>query len=140
MLGKKKSQKQEELRLRLFAGPNGSGKSIIIGSIRNFKIKGRKINFGYYINADDIALLLNENCFDFSEYDIEIANKEFTEIVLSSGLVPLVGFSIEVFPQSYILLKNIFWVKNKAVVERLAQIIADRYPQEIIKGRKTFLF
>lgn len=43
-------------RLRVFAGPNGSGKSSIIKKILNTDVqKGVKLDFGIYINADDIA-------------------------------------------------------------------------------------
>jgi ABC-type cobalamin/Fe3+-siderophores transport system ATPase subunit len=44
----------QELRLRVFAGPNGSGKSTIIKSVKNTGVNGHPIDFGYYINADDI--------------------------------------------------------------------------------------
>jgi predicted ABC-type ATPase len=48
-------------RLRIFAGPNGSGKSTIIHSIRQFKkSNGTPIDFGVYINADDIAAQLRK--------------------------------------------------------------------------------
>lgn len=46
--------------MRVFAGPNGSGKSSIIKSVLNTKLRqGRKLDFGVYVNADDIAVSLN---------------------------------------------------------------------------------
>lgn len=137
----KKLEDSKGLRLRIFAGPNGSGKTTIIESIRSFKEKNRKINFGYYINADEIAKALqNKNLFDFSEYGFEITNKEFKEIVLSSGLVPLAGFSVEAFSQSYTLRKNIFRIKEKALAERLAQIAADVIRKKLLNEQKRFSF
>lgn len=52
-------------RMRVFAGPNDSGKSSIIKSILNTEIKkGKKLDFGIYINADDIAVsLIKKGCF-----------------------------------------------------------------------------
>jgi len=43
------------LRLRVSAGPNGSGKTTIIEAVRKAKVNGRPVDFGIYINADDIA-------------------------------------------------------------------------------------
>jgi predicted ABC-type ATPase len=45
-------------RLRIFAGPNGSGKSTMIDAIRKEKVNGRHVDFGYYVNADEIAVEL----------------------------------------------------------------------------------
>jgi predicted ABC-type ATPase len=55
----------ETLRLRIFAGPNGSGKSSIINSIRNYtKDNGTPLDFGIYLNADDIAKELTKPVMD----------------------------------------------------------------------------
>ena len=70
-----------QLRLRVFAGPNGSGKSTVIQFVRNQKVNGKHIDFGIYINADDIAQKLRENTFSFDDYDLRVSNMEFTEIV-----------------------------------------------------------
>lgn len=48
------------LRLRVFAGPNGSGKTTVINSIRNLIVNDQPIDFGHYINADDIAVQLKK--------------------------------------------------------------------------------
>jgi len=47
-----------QLKLRVFAGPNGSGKSTVINFIRSYKVNDKHVEFGYYINADDIAKAL----------------------------------------------------------------------------------
>ena len=41
--------------MRVFAGPNGSGKSTIINAVRNVKVGNQLVDFGIYVNADDIA-------------------------------------------------------------------------------------
>jgi predicted ABC-type ATPase len=61
-------------RLRIFAGPNGSGKTSIIRSLKD------KINFGCYINADDIEkelLTAGYYCAD----NIPISNDSFFEYI-----------------------------------------------------------
>lgn len=63
---------EPQLRMRVFAGPNGSGKSTIIHAVRNTTIAGRKLDVGYYINADDIAGKLLTNSFNFSEYKLDV--------------------------------------------------------------------
>jgi predicted ABC-type ATPase len=77
----------QQLRLRVFAGPNGSGKSTVINDIKNYKSKGRLIDFGYYINADDIAFSLRDSSFSFDSFRISVTNKEFKNIALASGLI-----------------------------------------------------
>jgi len=55
-------------KIRMFAGPNGSGKSSIIEQIKD------QVKFGYYINADDIQIQLNQkrfiNCIAFLPFTI----------------------------------------------------------------------
>ncbi|HPS62997.1 MAG TPA: hypothetical protein PLK82_08045 [Bacteroidales bacterium] len=56
-------------RMRVFAGPNGSGKSSIIKNVLKTKVgKGKTLDFGIYINADDLAVLLLRSEVDFSGF------------------------------------------------------------------------
>ena len=50
-------------RFRIFAGPNGSGKTTIINQIRQTTVHGHAIDFGVYINADEIAIDLLQDRF-----------------------------------------------------------------------------
>ncbi len=43
------------MRLSVFAGPNGSGKTTIIDAVRKARVHGKAVDFGVYINADEIA-------------------------------------------------------------------------------------
>ena len=81
------STKKESLRLRVFAGPNGSGKSTIIKAVREYTIGGTSIDFGIYLNADDIAALLRSDKFSFLGYKIRTTKNEFTSIAIKSGLI-----------------------------------------------------
>lgn len=134
-----KKPRQPQLRLRVFAGPNGSGKSTIIESVRNYDTGFTKINFGYYINADEIAARLKKSHFDFGKFDIAIKNKEFEQIAIASGLIGGT-FSSEKFKASFSLRSNLFKVKDQFVIDRLAQIIADALRKLLLKARKRFSF
>lgn len=75
-------------RLRIFAGPNGSGKSSIIKSIIDKDLgNGMKIDFGIYINADDIAKCIQTETLNFKNYDTQITIDEFLVYTSNSGLV-----------------------------------------------------
>lgn len=127
------------LRLRVFAGPNGSGKSTVIQYVRDQKVNGRAIDFGIYINADDIAKYLREGKFSFDNYDIETDNNEFTHVVLESGLINK-EFNETTFKKSYSLKDNILKLRDKKADERLAQIIADFLRKKLLLEKKKFSF
>ena len=46
--------------MRVFAGPNGSGKSTMYRHVRNAKVNGRNIDFGVYVNPDEVAKAFRE--------------------------------------------------------------------------------
>lgn len=125
--------------MRVFAGPNGSGKSTVINSIRTKRIKGKAIDFGYYINADDISLQLKEDRFSFSPFDIKVSNKEFMAIAVASGLVNE-SFPIDTFTRSYSMRANFIKLKNSLLAEQLAQIIADFLRKKLLAEKKKFSF
>ena len=78
---------KKQLRLRVFGGPNGSGKSTVIQYVRNYKVNGKAVDFGHYINADLIAESLRKKSFSFNSFRFKTTNKEFQKIVLASGLI-----------------------------------------------------
>lgn len=134
-------------RLRVFAGPNGSGKSSIIKKILNTEVKkGVKLDFGIYINADDIAQdLLKKGC-NFSNYQIDFLEEEFYEIVENSGLINA-SFNINRFKncivfdnQKCLVLKSNAILKDDNPYERIAQIIADYLRKKLLKEEKKFSF
>jgi predicted ABC-type ATPase len=131
--------KQTQLRLRVFAGPNGSGKSTVIDYVQAIKVNGRSIDFGYYINADDIAVQLRNKGFKFTQYNLNIKPKEFITIGLASGLINN-QFPKEEFIKSFSLRSNIIHLKNKLSDERLAQLIADFLRKKLLELKKKFSF
>ncbi len=130
----------ETLRLRIFAGPNGSGKSSIINSIRSYtKENGIPLDFGIYLNADDIAKELRGVGCEISNYQFSFDEEAFISIVTDSGL--LIG---DLNPSR---LKSIFRVKGNCVVllnqsycERFAQLLATYIRTILIREKKKFSF
>ena len=133
------STNTEQLRLRVFAGPNGSGKSTVINYVRQVKANGRNVDFGYYINADEIAKQLRINIFSFNSFRIRVTNGEFVEIALASGLINK-DFPEKKFYRSYSLQKNIIRLKRPEADERLAQVIADFLRKKLLKEKRKFSF
>lgn len=137
---KKSNLTKETLRLRVFAGPNGSGKSTIINSVKSYETEnGIPIDFGIYINADDIAHSLRLKGCNFKSYQIKFNKDEFDRITLDSGLLND-NFSKELFKDSYSVVDTIIICKKLEFVEELAQIIANFLRFELLNKRKKFSF
>ncbi|HCL84044.1 MAG TPA: hypothetical protein DIC22_08710 [Chitinophagaceae bacterium] len=127
------------LRLRVFAGPNGSGKSTVIEFIRKQKVNGRKIDFGHYINADDITRDLMKDGVSFSKYHIKTTPAEFNDYAVSSGLINK-GFNKSMFSKSFRLRANHLTLAGKSHKNNLAQLTADFLRRKLLKERKKFSF
>lgn len=104
------SIEKEQKRLRVFAGPNGSGKSTVIETVRNIRINGRPVDFGYYINADDLSKELDSKAVDFNSFGLKIKPKQFLTIALCSGLINA-DFTEKEFISSYSLRNNFIRLK-----------------------------
>ncbi len=131
---------RKQLRLRVFAGPNGSGKSTVIQTIRAHEVNGKPVDFGFYINADDIASMLKtKKGFSLDPYKIEIEVEEFTDLASQSGLINE-DFPIKNFQDSFKISKNVLISSNIKYIDRLAQIIADVLRKKLLKEKKRFSF
>jgi predicted ABC-type ATPase len=134
-------------RMRVFAGPNGSGKSSIIKSILNTEVrKDRKLDFGIYINADDIVLLVHGKGCNFNNYEVTATEKEFVDTAKESGLINT-EFSLNRFRDCISVEDNILKirkevaeVKNDYPYERIAQITADFLRKKLLSLEKKFSF
>ena len=134
-------------RMRVFAGPNGSGKSSIIKSILNTKVKeGKTLDFGIYINADDLAVSLHDKGCFFSTYKVNVSIDEFLNTANDSGLVNN-KFSSERLRKCIILKNNQLTINKKEAVklddhpvERIAQISADFLRKKLLSEGKKFSF
>jgi predicted ABC-type ATPase len=71
-------------RLRVFAGPNGSGKTTIVNELSH------KIQYGVYVNADDIEKILRESeVLSFTDYKLEVSQNILNDFFLSSTFAPI---------------------------------------------------
>jgi predicted ABC-type ATPase len=128
-----------QLRLRVFAGPNGSGKSTVIEYVRNYMVGGYPVDFGLYINADEIASNLKTGPFSFNPWEFKTNVNEFCEIVFDSGLINAT-FTKEEFLSSFIFEENGLTLNDPESNERLAQIIADFLRKKLLQLKKRFSF
>jgi predicted ABC-type ATPase len=125
--------------MRVFAGPNGSGKSTIIKSVREYMVDGHPLDFGVYINADDIAVALREDHFRFRSYSVRTTAKEFKQVVLASGLIGD-RFTENQFRRSYNFSGDHIRLRRKDADEAIAQIIADFLRKKLLKKKRKFSF
>jgi predicted ABC-type ATPase len=102
-------------------------------------VKGRPIDFGIYINADEIARQLTKAPLSLNSYDVKTTNSEFRRMALQSGLIGD-RFSQDVFEKSYTLRSNHIRLKDTTSLTPLAQIIADFLRRKLLAAEKKFSF
>jgi len=125
--------------MRVFAGPNGSGKSTIIQAVRDYRIKEIPIDFGTYVNADDIAAILRKNEFSFAKYKVSTTRNKLIAHAVGCGLVAK-GFSKKSFGASFTLNGHKLVVTKSNAVERVAQILADFLRTRLLQLQRKFSF
>ena len=130
----------ETLRLRIFAGPNGSGKSSIINSIRTYtKENGTPLDFGIYLNADDIAKELRDKGCNFSSYQLLFDREEFVTIISQSGLL-LGDLNESRLRTLFTIEANRVHLLDLAYCERFAQLLATYLRTILLRSKKKFSF
>src|SRR5882672_6007070 len=102
--------------MRVFAGPNGSGKTTIINAVKDYRIKEIPVDFGTYINADDIAGDLRDGKFSFKKYGITSTREKFINSVLTSGLINN-QFTEKEFKAAFRISRNTFQLLTKEADE-----------------------
>lgn len=93
-----------------------------------------KIDFGIYINADDITVLLKQGKFSFDAYEIQFLREPFLNFAEGSGLLTE-DLTREVLAKSFIVRKNHFLLKKQGNLPKTAQLLA-RYLREIMLEKK----
>ena len=129
-----------EPRMRVFAGPNGSGKTTVIREVRRFKVNGRNVDFGLYVNADDIAQVLNSGKgFDLAPYDVSLDRNDVLAFAKGSGLLGK-GFTSTDLDSA--LLLNAGKLRSNApnVNDRLAQLTAQYLYDQLLDRKHKFTF
>jgi len=127
------------LRLRIFGGPNGSGKSTIIQSLRETIVNGRKIDIGFYINADDIVLQIRDRRFSFNEFAINVTQKRLQAFAVGSGLLSA-DFTEQQLKKSYHIRLNQLFLKDLSRLDHLGQIVARFLREAMPEERRRFSF
>lgn len=129
--------------MRVFAGPNGSGKSTIINAVRKAKVNNQLVDFGIYINADDIAKDLRDSTFNFNTYTVSVTEEEFKTEAIKSGLIKE-DFTEAQFSSSYSFAgSKVTLTHENSVVkpdERIAQILAHFLRKKLLQEKKKLSF
>lgn len=126
------------LRLRVFAGPNGSGKTTIINAVRKARVNGRPVDFGVYINADDIAKALGKG-YDLTPFELELGAERFLAFAASSGLLDK-EFTLELLSEGVRWTTDRVRSKPKLPKDRVAQLIAQFLYDELLTAKRKFSF
>ncbi len=133
--------------MRVFAGPNGSGKSSIIKAILDTKIANDKtLDFGIYVNADDIAVSLTKSNCNFSDFNIKASREDLLLVAKKSGLIndvfPFDRFSKCIqFEENKLSIDHIVAEeKEDSPIERVAQILADYIRKKLLDNGEKFSF
>ena len=129
--------------MRVFAGPNGSGKSTIINAVRKTKVNNQPVDFGIYINADDIAKDLRNDAFHFKTYTTSVTEEEFKKEAIQSGLINN-EFTEAQFLSCYFFSNNkVSLTSGHSVAkadERIAQILAHFLRKKLLQEKKKLSF
>lgn len=134
-------------RMRVFAGPNGSGKSSVVKSILSTELSdGKKLDFGTYVNADDIAVSLRERGCKISSFEVNVSKHDILETANKSGLINQ-DFSLDRLnnclsvSKDYIKIsKTVALEINDTPYERIAQILADYFRKKLLESERKFSF
>ncbi len=119
-------------RLRIIAGPNGSGKTTLTKDLAN----NYHLNFGYYINADEIEMILQANgMLGFRRYRLKVNPEIFEQFYL---LHPLYQACKEV--QFSIRRNTLYLEKALGNFSYFTALLADFLRHKIMESEQTFTF
>jgi predicted ABC-type ATPase len=131
--------KQPQLRMRIFAGPNGSGKSTVITDIKAKEENGRQIDFGYYINADDIAKALRNGRFSFLPYSIKPNALQLVTFARDSGLMADAK-SLNDFASGFVIDGFKLFLLDIRLIDKVSQTIARFLRSQMLRLKRRFSF
>lgn len=122
----------------MFAGPNGSGKTTIIDAVRKARVNGRSIDFGLYINADELARSLGEGV-DVTSFGPELTFPSFLAFAERSGLL-VDGLSRADLERRLIWKEGTVRAGKGIARDRAAQLLAQFFYAQLIDHRQKFSF
>lgn len=131
---------RNSLRLRVFAGPNGSGKSTVIRSVAEHIVDGHPIDFGVYVNADDIARKLVDGKLLITDFGMPVLDLEW--LIATASKSGLFSYAIDEkqFQRSIRLENNQIILLEHGKVEAIAQIFANGIREILSAEYKKFSF
>lgn len=125
-------------RLRIFAGPNGSGKSIMKKQVEGTVVRGRPLDLGVYINADEIARILREDDrIDLSRFGIKADRPTLRKFAVGSGLFKG-PFRMDLWQQDHMLDSGSYVLRYAGRVEHHAQLLAAFLCHALMAAGKSF--
>ncbi len=103
-------------------------------------VRGRSVDLGVYVNADDIARILREKgTLDLAGYKVKEERRTLRQFAISSGL--LSGrFPMGRFRMGHRLNGSVFTLVNERFVEHYAQLLAAYLCDQLLKQRIKFSF
>ena len=105
----------------------------------NNKANGKPIDFGYYINADEITKELRNGGFSFSAFRIQANQYKLEAFAINSGLINP-GFTKQQFKRSYTIQRNSVELVLQKYANRVGQIIARFLREEMLRLKRRFSF
>ena len=102
-------------------------------------MKGIPVDFGIYVNADDIAKRLRQGKLFLRRYKVKFSENEFIKVVSESGLLNK-NFDINDLKNSFSLEGNHIVLHHQYADERLAQIVADFLRKKLLEEKRKFSF
>ena len=100
---------------------------------------GNPIDFGYYINADDIAVALANGNFSFDTFDLSVTKQSIIDFAISSGLLDR-RFTKQELNMSVSLRSGNLKLKHQEFIDKVAQIIARYLRETLLAARQRFSF
>lgn len=119
--------------MRVFAGPNGSGKTTIINSLKS------TLNFGIYVNADDIESSLNLNHrLSFKSFKLNITEKQLQTFFRESKFSPIKRHEADLWEKLKVD-KNELYV-DTTIDSYLSADLADFIRQNLLLNNISFTY
>ena len=109
----------------------------MIGEVKKYKNTNTHlhIDFGIYINADDIAKNLKKSHFSFGPYQLQPDRNELLHFAQNSGLLRL-AFHYDNFCSSFQLEGKKLICTNQNFTEALAQLLASFITHQLLQAGK----
>lgn len=129
------------LRMRVFAGPNGSGKSTMYRHVRNAKVNGRNIDFGVYVNPDEVAKAFREEgAIDLNSlFQIESGRADFERYLPNTTLIPT-KISLKEVSKAVEWSGSRISLTDRRNVDRIAQLVTQFICDELLRNKRKFSF